>query len=79
MLLDGIAAFKFLSEGKLNFTWKVFLAHMALYSNFGKMYSKRLALKADKQPFFKYDGSILWAYFIQKNKTYSSLNQRKFK
>jgi GT2 family glycosyltransferase len=79
MLLDGIAAFKFFSEGKLNFTWKVFLAHMALYSNFGKMYRKRLALKADKQAFFKYDGSILWAYFIQKNKTYSSLNQRKFK
>lgn len=79
MTLDGIAAIKFLTEGNFSFTWKVFLAHMALYRNFGKMYRKRLALKADKQAFFKYDGSILWAYFIQKNKTYSSLNQRKFK
>jgi GT2 family glycosyltransferase len=79
MTLDGIAAVKFLTEGNFLFAWKVFLAHMALYRNFGKMYRKRLALKADKQAFFKYDGSILWAYFIQKNKTYSSLNQRKFK
>jgi GT2 family glycosyltransferase len=79
MTLDGIAAVKFLTEGNFLFTWKVFLAHMTLYRNFGKMYRKRLALKADKQAFFKYDGSILWAYFIQKNKTYSSLNQRKFK
>lgn len=79
MTLDGIAAVKFLTEGNFLFTWKVFLAHLALYRNFGKMYRKRLALKTDKAAFFKYNGSILWAYFIQKNKTYSSLNQRKFK
>lgn len=79
MTLDGIAALKFLTEGNFLFTWKVFVAHLALYRNFVKMYRKRLTLKADKQSFFKYRGSILWAYFIQKNKTYSSLNQRKFK
>ncbi len=41
MTLDGIAAYKFLFEGKVSFFWKVFLAHMALYQNFGSLYKKR--------------------------------------
>jgi len=79
MALDGVAAFKFLSEGKIHFFWKVFLAHITLYRNFGKMYKKRMATKKDKHSIFKFNGSILWAYYFQKNKTYDSLNKRKFK
>jgi len=78
MTLDGIAAIKFLTKGELNFTWKIFLAHLALYRNFGKMYRKRVKLKIDKKPILFYRGSIIWSFFAQKNKTYSSLNKRKF-
>ena len=41
MCIDGIAAFKFLFEGKIMFFWKVFLAHVALYQNFGALNRKR--------------------------------------
>ena len=78
MALDGIAAFKFLSEGKFSFFWKIFLAHMALYGNFGKMYQKRRQLKAQQGKILFYNGSILWAYFGKKIKVFKDLNQRKF-
>jgi GT2 family glycosyltransferase len=78
MTLDGIAAFKFLSEGKLSFFWKVFLSHMQLYLNLPRLLKQRSALKSDNLTFKYYHGSILWAYFIQKNKFFSKLNSRKF-
>ena len=77
MMLDGIAAFKFLSEGKFLFFWKIFLAHMQLYINLPKLLKQRAELKIDKHVFKKYQGSILWAYFVQKNKHFSELNSRK--
>ncbi len=80
MALDGIAAIKFLFEGKWKFFWVVFLAHVAIYSNFSKMYQKRRALKKyKKKPKGIYSGSILWANFIQRTKTFSDLNQQKMK
>ncbi len=79
MMLDGIAAFKFLAEGKLKFFWIVFLAHVAIYVNFSKFYKKRQALlKLKQKPKGIYLGSIVWAFTIQGNRTYSSLNQRKW-
>ncbi len=41
MILDGIAAFKFLFEGKFNHFFAVFRAHLSFYSNLEKMYKKR--------------------------------------
>lgn len=78
MALDGIAAFKFLAEGKLSFFWKVFLSHMQLYVNLPRLLKQRSTLKADKHEFKFYHGSILWSYFVQKNKRFSKLNSRKF-
>ena len=79
MTLDGIAAYKFLLEGKPMFFWKVFLAHMALYGNFRKMYKQRLFLMKDKSEIVKYNGSILVGYFIEGRKTYSKINKRQIK
>lgn len=79
MCLDGIAGVKFLTEGNFKFTWKVFLAHMALYRNFGVLVRKRKALKAYKKPHYQFNGSVLWAFYAQGNKFYSALNKRKFK
>jgi GT2 family glycosyltransferase len=78
MTLDGIAAFKFLTEGKFSFFWKVFLSHMQLYLNLPRLLKQRAELKIDHHSFKKYHGSILWAYFIQKNNHFSKLNSRKF-
>lgn len=79
MTLDGIAAYKFLLEGKPLFFWKVFLAHMALYGNFRRMYKKRQFLMKDKSEIVKYNGSILVGYFIEGRKTYSKINKRQIK
>ncbi len=79
MALDGIAALKFLVEGKWKFFWVVFLAHVAIYANFSKMYQKRRALKKyKKKPQGIYLGSILWVNFIQRVNVFSALNQQKW-
>lgn len=78
MALDGVAAFKFLSEGKLEFFWKIFLSHMQLYLNLPRLLRQRAELRMDRYTFKKYNGSILWSFFIQKNKHFSELNSRKF-
>ena len=79
MCLDGIAAFKFLFEGKISFFWKVFLAHIALYQNFGSLYRKRRALMKYTHPIVFYKGNIITSYFLEKKKTFSKLNKRLIK
>lgn len=79
MALDGLAGIKFLTEGKPRFCLFVFLAHMAIYANFFKFYRKRLELKKYKsKPEGIFSGSIIWASMVQGNKTFDSLNQRKW-
>lgn len=75
MALDGIAAIQFLVKGKPQLTWKIFLAHMALYRHFRTFYSKRP--KTSAQP-YKYHGLIIWDYFGKGIRNFSALNKRKF-
>ena len=79
MCIDGIAAFKFLFEGKTRFFWKVFLAHVALYKNFGRLYRKRRDLKKFKEPIVYYNGNIITSYFMENRKSFSKLNKRLIK
>jgi len=79
MLIDAIAAYKFLFEGKFLFFWKVFLAHMALYKNLGTLLKKRAQLKKDRAPILKYHGNILTSFFIERRNTFSKLNKRLIK
>lgn len=76
MALDGIAAFKFLSEGKVHFFWKVFLSHMALYQNFPVLLKKRQQLRANKSKFSIFNSSIIWNFYFKKNKCFKDLNMR---
>lgn len=65
MLLDYVAAFKFLISGKAADARAVFRAHYHFMKKFGKNRNKRLALK--KYPFTThniYSGSILWDHFV---------------
>jgi hypothetical protein len=78
MVLDAIAAFKFLFEGRFRFSWSVFLAHMSFYRSLGSLGRKRAKLKQDTSPILKYQGNIVSNYFLEKRKKYSQLNKRLF-
>ena len=79
MVLDAIAAVKFLFEGRFRFSWSVFLAHLSFYKNLRSLGRKRAVLKKDTTPILKYQGNILSNYFLEKRKKYSQLNKRLFK
>ena len=79
MLIDAIAAYKFLFEGKFLFFWNVFLAHLALYRNLGTLLKKRAELKDKRNPITYYDGNILISFFLERRKTFKKLNKRLIK
>jgi GT2 family glycosyltransferase len=78
MVIDSLAALKFLSEGKVKLIWCILRAHLSVYKNLPLLLNKRKILKANQFPILQYKGSIIWAFFVQKNKRYSSLNKRLF-
>ena len=77
MVLDGVAAVKFL----LGFEWKAFVAvtkaHFSFYRNLEELRKKRRKLKADlvktEHPEI-YTKSIMWKFFVQKKHTFNSLD-----
>ncbi len=76
MILDGIAAFKFLVSGELNNFMSVFKAHLHFYGMLGKMYRKRLVnLKQVEIIRHKemYAKSIVVQFFIKNKTKYSDL------
>lgn len=77
MILDGVAAAKFL----LGFEWKAFMAvakaHATFYKNLEELRERRTeiqqyTLSNDHPEIFR--KSIMWKFFIQKKQTFSSLN-----
>ena len=72
MILDGIAAFKFLIELKPRHFVAVLKAHFSFYMNFQKMYSKRKQLSERKPHYYKIK-SIVSQYFISRKKTFDKL------
>lgn len=79
MTLDGLAAFKFLFEGKISLLWSVFKSHMYTYKNLQKNLKKRKQIKQNKKKsLLYYKGSIVWGFYVMKTKNYRSLNKRRF-
>lgn len=81
MLLDGIAAFRFLVKGEFNNFASVFNAHMAMYARFGSLLKQRKEIKASTTTFNSkgwYKGSILWARYFKGITRFKDLNQRLF-
>ena len=74
MILDGIAAIKFLYALQWNHFAAVLKAHFHFYLNFRKVWKKRQKVKS----FTNYkiarnnDLSIVFQYFIKGNKTYNN-------
>ncbi|MEI6524178.1 MAG: glycosyltransferase family 2 protein [Bacteroidota bacterium] len=81
MILDGIAGIKFLLQGDINHLYAVLKAHKDFYYNFKKMYNKRKENNIDKKEKILskvFNGSIVWNYYIKRNKTFTSLNKNNF-
>lgn len=78
LILDGVAAFHLLFQGKRVEFKTVIKAHFSFYGSFGKwLKHRRLAqsVKSEKPNRNAiYKGSIIWHYFIKRQKTFNALN-----
>ncbi len=77
MVLDGVAAMKFLSGFNLNGFVAVVKAHTALYKNLSKLRKKRKMIQQKvvvKQHLEMCDKSIIWKFFIEKKYKFSDLD-----
>ena len=79
LILDGLAGIKFLLDGKPKFTLAIIKAHFYMYANLSSTLKKR---KENQEKFGKltlpstiYPKSIVWQYFVKKNKTFEELER----
>ncbi len=74
LILDGIAALRFLSQGKVSFLLAILRAHFAFYALFQKLYRERFKRKQKALQELKgvYHQSLIWTYFIQKKQEFSN-------
>ena len=79
MILDGIAAFKFLLDAQPKHFFAVIRAHFAYYSMLPNTLTKR---KKQKQKInfkfsrsFTYKGNIVFEYFLKNKKKFSDLDR----
>jgi GT2 family glycosyltransferase len=77
MILDGVAAVKFILGLNIREFWAVVKAHASFYRNLGKLIGKRKEaqkLVVVKEHSEVYPKSIMWKFFIQKKRKFSELN-----
>ncbi|MBI1836492.1 MAG: glycosyltransferase family 2 protein [Flavobacteriia bacterium] len=82
MLLDGVAAIRFLIRGEFKHFASVFNAHVATYKRIQPLLKQRKEIKKTTQVFNAtglYNASILWARYFKKIEKFSELNKRFFK
>ena len=77
LLLDGVAAFKFLIDGQAKDSWAVWRAHFSFYAKIPEHRKKRKMLK-QKKVGQVYQRNIVYEHFIKKIKTYDKLDITRF-
>lgn len=77
LILDGVAAFKFLIDGGWADFWAVVRAHMSFYRRFGTHKHKRGLIK-HKQVSQVYKGNIVIDYFLRGIRYFSEIPSEKF-
>ncbi len=77
LILDGVAAFKFLLEGGFSDFIAVTRAHFSFYRNFKAIRRKR-KLQQQKPLNLIYKGSIVTGYYLRKRKKFTDLDQNRF-
>ncbi|MCX6188867.1 MAG: glycosyltransferase family 2 protein [Bacteroidetes bacterium] len=78
IFLDQIAACKFLFDGKTDDFKAIGSAHRDFIKNFNKWRKKRYHHQRKNLLPEVYDGSIVWRYFVLKNRKFSNLDKNKF-
>jgi GT2 family glycosyltransferase len=77
LVLDGIAAIRFLFLGKVDFFWAVFSAHIDFYRHLGYLleYRKKSLASGRRKKHYEgyYPRSIAFDYFVLRNKTFHSI------
>ncbi len=76
MLLDGVAALRFLMQGKVPFFGAIVKAHLSMYASLGTLLSKRKELKTGrlrKLPSGISKKSIIWHYYVLGQKTFGDI------
>lgn len=68
MLLDGVAAIRFLLQLKPAFLFAILKAHLSFYYNLPRLLKQRKQLPK-RSGYYKMD-IIVWSYFVKKNKTF---------
>ncbi len=84
LVLDGLAALLFLSEGKFQHIRSVIRAHWAFFPNFRKFLKKRRQVQQQIEQLRigpanstgRFRGSIVWRYYALGQKTFSDFNKR---
>ncbi|WP_373056817.1 glycosyltransferase family 2 protein [Zunongwangia sp. H14] len=71
MVLDGLAAFRFLAQGKFSHFFAIFRAHLSFYSHFSAIRNKRKNI-AHKKEYFRIN-SIVSSYFIAGKRKFTDL------
>ncbi|RNC87107.1 MAG: glycosyltransferase family 2 protein [Winogradskyella sp.] len=71
LILDGIAALRFLIQLKPKFLFAILKAHISFYGALPRLLKKRKLLNQASTYYDK--KSIVWEYFIKNNKTYDCL------
>lgn len=77
LILDGVAAFKFLIDGGFKDFWAVVRAHMSFYRRFKKNKAKRNVIPHTKVSRM-YMGNIVVDYFLRRKTRFTELHDSKF-
>jgi len=77
LILDGIAAFKFLVDGGFGDFWAVVRAHMSFYRRFPIQLKKRRSINHRKVSCI-YSGNIVVDHFLRGKKKFTGLSPLKF-
>ena len=76
MVLDGVAAVKFILGFNFREFWAVLKAHASFYRNLGKLMDKRKQVQQQvivKEHAEVYPRSIMWKFFLEKKRRFSEL------
>lgn len=77
LVLDGMAAFKFLTQGGVRDCMAVLEAHLYFYRNFSKLKRKRKQLQQNKVSKI-YLGNIAFDHYVKRKKKFSELDLQQF-
>lgn len=77
LILDGVAAVRFLTEGHIGDSYAVFRAHMYFYSHLSQLRKKRKALNQNEVSMI-YKSNLVFDHFLFRKSRFSELDVNKF-